>query len=408
MTLLDRRHFLGATLLGGAATALPWSARAATVSFEEALAKARGKTIYWHAWGGDEHTNAFIAEVGALAQSRYGISITHVKLKDTAEAVARVVAEKTAGRDTGGSVDLIWINGPNFNAMKAQHLLFGPFAEQLPNWPLVDVVNKRSNIVDFTLPVEGYASPWRLAQIVYVSTEKRQTRDKLPRSIPAFVDWATANPGRLTHPNVRNFLGVTFFKQALYELSPDRDALAKDVTDDAFAKATAPLWAWYEKLRPQLWRAGRQFPESGPAQRQLLSDGEIDLYIAFNPAEAALGMASRQLPEGSFVYTLDGGTIGNTSFVAIPYNAANPEAAMVVANLLLDPPVQARMQDPRVLGNASVLDLSRLAPAARAEFEALNLVPGMPAAGSLGPVLPEPNSSWMTKLTQVFEQRYNG
>jgi putative thiamine transport system substrate-binding protein len=37
--------------------------------------------------------------------------VQQVNLKDTAEAVTRVVSEKTAGRDRDGSVDLIWING---------------------------------------------------------------------------------------------------------------------------------------------------------------------------------------------------------------------------------------------------------------------------------------------------------
>ena len=55
---------------------------------------------------------------------RYGITIQQVKLKDTAEAVMCVVAETSAGRDANGSVDLIWINGPNFLAMKSQGLLY--------------------------------------------------------------------------------------------------------------------------------------------------------------------------------------------------------------------------------------------------------------------------------------------
>ena len=84
------------------------------------------------------------------------------------EAVARVVAEKAAGRDAGGSVDLVWINGPNFLAMREQKLLHGPFAERLPNWRLVDTVKKRSNLIDFTIPHEGYESPWRMAQIVFI------------------------------------------------------------------------------------------------------------------------------------------------------------------------------------------------------------------------------------------------
>ncbi len=93
----------------------------------------------------------------------FGVTINHVRLRDTAEAVTRVVAERQAGRNNGGSVDLIWINGPNFLSMKSQGLLFGPFAETLPNWRYVDTANKRSNVVDFTVPVEGLAAPgaWR-------------------------------------------------------------------------------------------------------------------------------------------------------------------------------------------------------------------------------------------------------
>ena len=63
------------------------------------LAKARGQTVNWNAWAGDEKTNAFIAWVGDEVERRYGVTVNHVKLKDTAEAVTRVVAEKAAGRN---------------------------------------------------------------------------------------------------------------------------------------------------------------------------------------------------------------------------------------------------------------------------------------------------------------------
>ena len=104
--------------------------------------------------------------------------------KDTAEAVTRVVSEKTAGRDSGGSVDLIWINGPNFLAMKEKGLLHGPFTQVMPNYRLVDTTAKRSNVVDFTVPVDGLESPWRLAQLVYVYDSARHRPESLPRSMP--------------------------------------------------------------------------------------------------------------------------------------------------------------------------------------------------------------------------------
>jgi putative thiamine transport system substrate-binding protein len=179
-------------------------------SWEEIGGAARGQTVYFNAWAGDPQTNAFIARIGDLASKRYGVTVEQVKLKDTAEAVTRVVAEKAAARDSSGTVDLIWINGPNFLTMKNQGLLFGPFAESLPNWRYVDTDGKPSNLVDFTVPVDGYAVPWRMAQVVFLHDVARTPRSTLPKSVPALLGWAKANPGRLTHPTVRDFLGATF------------------------------------------------------------------------------------------------------------------------------------------------------------------------------------------------------
>jgi putative thiamine transport system substrate-binding protein len=372
-------------------------------SWEDTLAGARGGMVYWNAWGGDERTNTFIAWVGAEVEERYGVTVRHVKLSDTAEAVARVIAEKTAGRDDGGSVDLIWINGPNLLSMKENDLLFGPFAEDMPNFRYVDTVNKPSNVVDFTLPVDGMASPWRLAQIVFVYDSARVS--DVPRSIPDFLAWAEAHPGRFAHPEIRDFLGVTFLKQALYELASDPQVLQSPATDENFDAVTAPLWAWYDELRPLLWRQGRQFPQNGPAARQLLADAEIDMLVSFDPAEAAAWVDAGLAADTVRAFTLDKGTIGNTSFVAIPYNSANKDAAMVVANFLLEPSVQARAQDTRHLGSFTVLNLDKLDADQRRMFEALPSNPALPSNDDLRLALPEPQPAWMTRLADAWMRR---
>src|SRR5579862_3232783 len=143
------KHVLGAMALAAALLGSPALARA-DAAWDAVLAKARGETVYWNAWGGDERTNGFIAWVGDIVQQRYGVTLRQVKLADTGEAVARVVAEKSAGRDHDGTVDLIWINGPNFLSMKEKGLLFGPFVDKLPNAPLIDTQGKPSNVTDFT------------------------------------------------------------------------------------------------------------------------------------------------------------------------------------------------------------------------------------------------------------------
>ena len=101
------------------------------------LTQARGQTVYFHAWGGAQRINDYIAWAGRTVKDRHGVSVVHVKATDTANVVSKILAEKAAGRDDDGSVDLVWINGENFVALKdAGMLLDRPWSDELPNLPL--------------------------------------------------------------------------------------------------------------------------------------------------------------------------------------------------------------------------------------------------------------------------------
>ncbi|MFO1174652.1 MAG: ABC transporter substrate-binding protein [Paracoccaceae bacterium] len=373
-------------------------------TWQDTVAAARGQTVYFNAWGGDERTNGFIVWADQQLSAAYGVHVQQVKLADTAEAVTRVLAEKAAGKATGGSVDLIWINGANFQSMKEQQLLYGPFVADLPNVRYLDLAPGAPATTDFTIPTGGYEAPWRLARFVMTYDSARV--DDPPRTMTALADWARAHPGRFTHPAVANFMGATFLKQALIELAPDPAVLQQPATDAAFAEATAPLWAWYDRLRPNLWRGGTAFPENESVQQQMLSDGDVDFTMAFDPAAAAAAVEKGLLPDTVRSYAPQAGSIGNVSFVAIPFNAAHKEGAMVVANFLLDPATQARAQDIRVLGSYSVLDPARLDQSQRAVFDALPGSAALPKAADLGPVLAEPHPSWMVRLVAEWARRY--
>jgi putative thiamine transport system substrate-binding protein len=383
--------------------ALAFAATPALADWQATLDAARGQTVYVNAWGGDPRTNAFLEGVGAEVLERYGVTLTHVKLTDTAEAVNRVVAEKEAGKAEGGTVDMIWINGPNFASMKEAGLLHGPFVADLPNAAYLDLTPGAPATLDFTVPVEGYESPWRLARFVFAHDGATGVP---PATMAAMVDWAAAHPGRLTHPDPSNFIGATFLKQAMIELAPDPSALQSPVTEEAFAEQTDALWAWYDALRPNLWRGGETYPENETAQAQLMNDGEVAIAMFFDPAAPAALIEQGLLPETARVFVPEGGSIGNISFLAIPFNAQAREGAMVVANHLLDPAVQARQQDITVLGSFSVLDPAKLPAEAAAAFAALPTHPALPTLEALGPTLAEPHGSWMTRLTEEWSRRY--
>lgn len=387
------------------ALSLPMAALATPdpANWDAVLAEAEGQTVYWNAWGGSTTTNDFIAWVGDRVAEDHGVTLEHVKLTDTADAVTRVVSEKQAGEDSDGAIDLIWINGANFAAMKEADLLFGPYAEQLPNWQYVDTEDKTVR-TDFTVPTEGYESPWAMAQVVFMYDTA--DIDAPLGSMSEILDWAKANPGRFTYPQPPDFLGTTFLKQALVDLTDDPAALQKPVTDATYDDVTAPLWAFLEELTPTLWRQGRAYPQTGPAQLQLIADGEIDLAISFSPGEATAAIANNQLPDTVRTFVLDKGTIGNASFVAIPYNSGSAAGAMVVADFLMSPEAQLRAQDPEVLGYGTVLDMDKLPQADRAAFEALDLGIATLSPAELGNVQPEPHPSWMTRIAEDWAARY--
>jgi putative thiamine transport system substrate-binding protein len=379
-------------------TSPTWSQSSANWSAIET--RARGQTVYFNAWAGSERINAYLQWAAAELQRNHGVKLEHVKVSDTAEVVKRVRSEKAAGK-VDGSVDLVWINGENFLAMKREAMLFGPFAESLPNFAYVDVVGKPTTRIDFSEPVAGLEAPWGMAQLTFFADRKRVPAP--PRSMPAMLDFARANPGRLTYPRPPDFHGVTFVKQALVELCPDRSVLYQAFTPQAMASAGAPLWAYLDALHPQLWRAGKQFPQNAAAVRQMMSDGELMLALTFNPNEAANEIAAKRLADSVYSYQLTGGTLGNTHFVAIPFNASAREGAQVVANFLLSPTAQARKADIAQWGDPTVLALDKLPPADRTRF-AVAPLPGQ--VEQTMPTIPEPHGSWVAPLEKEWLRRY--
>ena len=124
-----------------------------SLSWADILERARGSSVNWAMWSGSEAINGFVdGWVKSQLQERYGIRLNRIPLTDTVEAVNKVIGEVQAGLLSGGSIDLIWINGNNFRTLKQGNLLFGPFAEKLPSLPFYDPADIAT---DFGLPTEG-------------------------------------------------------------------------------------------------------------------------------------------------------------------------------------------------------------------------------------------------------------
>lgn len=403
---LHRRSLLQAAAALGASGLAPAFAQTAPKTssvWADVEKAARGQTVYFNAWAGSDRINAYIQWAAAELKATHGLTLEHVKISDAADVVKRVRTEKAAGRQAGeGTVDLIWINGENFAAMKREALLLAPWAEALPNFRYVDTAGKPTTRSDFSVPTDGLESPWGMAQFTLFADSKRLPQP--PQSMADLLALARRQPGRLSYPRPPDFTGTTFVKQALIEHVTDASVLSRPPVAGDFERVTAPLWQFLDALHPQLWRGGKQFPQNPAAIRQMMSDGELLLALTFNPNEPANEIAAKRLAPTVTAWQFARGTIGNTHFVAIPYNAKAAAGAQVVANFLLSARAQARKADIAQWGDPTVLDLSKLPAAERALFPSQPL-PGQVAVTA--PTLPEPHAGWVEPVEKEWLRRYS-
>ncbi|HHB1593412.1 TPA: ABC transporter substrate-binding protein [Vibrio campbellii] len=350
--------------------------------------QADGQTVYFHAWGGSQEINRYIQWAGKELKSRYNVTLNHVKVTDISETTTRLIAEKAAGKNSGGSVDMVWINGENFKSMKDNQLLFGPFVDGLPSWQYVDKTLPVD--IDFSEPTDGLEAPWGVGQLVFIYDEK--TLNNPPSSYAEMLSYAKAFPNRLTYPRPPEFHGTSFIKSLLIELSHNDAALQKPVTGESFKTVTQPLWAYLDEFHKVAWRGGKQFPGGTAETVQLLDDGQIDLAITFNPNAVYSAQSSGNLAESTKAYAMDAGALSNIHFLAVPWNANARAGAQVAINFLLSPEAQSRKGDINIWGDPSVLSSQYLTGTAKNTQQFKSIA--------------EPHPSWQAALEREWLKRY--
>lgn len=309
--------------------------------WDRVLEAARGTTVNWYMWGGSDSINRFVDDFyGTALQERYGITLNRVPVADTVEVVNQVLSEKEADQDPG-VVDVIWINGENFLSLKQADMLFDGWARSMPNSRLVDWDNPAVNL-DFGEPIGELESPWSSAQFQFIYDSARMSADELPRSYAELREWVEANPGRFTYiaPGPGAFQGTRFVKGALFELSGDAQQWLE--FDQELWDTYAPqLWQYLNGMKPYLWREGETYPADENELHSLFANGEIDFSITQAIAGAGPLINEGLVPETARAFVFDDYMIGDFNYLAIPKNAPNKPAALVLANLILEPELQA-------------------------------------------------------------------
>ncbi len=375
------------------------------IDWEKKLKEASGQTIYFHAWGGAKNINSYIDWASQEVEKKYNIKVKHVKILDTANVVSRILSEKNVGKNNKGAVDLVWINGENFSFMQKNKLLIeNNWIFKLPNTKHMNFVNNPGLLNDFGVNTRGMEMPWGVAQLNFYYDSKYISSP--PKSAEELKKYILKNKGRFTFPQPPDFVGTSFLKQILIELTQDRSVLQSKYIEQKHQVLLNPLWSWLDEVTPFLWREGQGYPANYSVLTQLLADREIDIGMAFNIAHASNAISEGKLPNTIRSYIHKGGTLANVHFLSIPYNSSVKAASQVFINFLISPDAQLKKQNKDIWGDPSVLSINKLNLEFKIKFNKLPRGVATLSNDELQNKLEELHPSWVKIIETEWIKRY--
>lgn len=372
--------------------------------WDSILTSAKGTTVNFYGWGGDDRTNKWIDDFLAKnLKEKYDINLNRVPM-NIDDILNKMLGEKQVDAKKG-TIDLVWINGENFFTAKKNGLLYGPFTDKLPNFE--KYINKDSVEVtsDFGFPVEGYEAPYGKAQFVMIYDKDRL--NETPKDHIELMEMVKKNPGKFTYPAPPDFTGSAFVRNIICDIVGYEKFMNMKPDKKEVEKAIQPAMDYLKELKPYLWRKGETYPSTIAQLDNMYKDNELLMTMSYNPYSIPGKIKDSQFPKNSDSFVFEKGTIGNTHFLAIPYNASNKEGALAAINYILSVECQASKYNPEKWGDLPVLDNTKLSDEEKKLFNDIEIgngainqeilmkhrVPEMPA--DLVPVIEE---IWMENI----------
>ena len=368
------------------------------------LEQAKGMTVNFYGWGGDEQRNKWLDNVVApVLKDKYDITLERVPM-DIDQILAKLSGEKQAGSENG-SIDMIWINGENFYSAKENGLLFGPFADKLPNYGKYIDADAEENQKDFGYPIEGYEVPYGKAQMVLINDSA--VTPETPKNTADLLDFVKKYPGKVTYPALPDFTGSAFVRNIIYDVVGYEQFMDMEADKETVKEAIEPALEYLRSLNPYLWNQGKSFPASSPEVNNMFADGELYMTISYEPYSITVDIAQGTFPETARSFLLDSGMIGNTNYIAIAANSPHKAAAMVAINEIISAEIQAsQFSEMKIL---PVVDYNKLSAEEKTLFDSVEIgIGAIPQDELLSKRVPEMPGYLIPIIEEIWQEEVVG
>lgn len=338
-------------------------------TWDDVLKAGQGTSVTILMWGGNEQINQYMdGFVANNLKEMYDITLNRVPM-NAPEYLSKLLNEKKSGVELG-TADLLWINAENFRTAKEGGLIDGPYTDLLPNLNTYYDLNADDLSFDSGVAIEGYEGIWGRAQLVFTADD--MTID----SYKDLLAYAKEHPGRITYPRIPDdFVGVAFVRNAYYELT-GQEVIKGDMTRQEFEAFSEPVMAYFKEIQPYLWNEGQAYPASQAQLDELFKNGEVDMTMGFEIGKTAGLVASGVYAKSVKPFVFETGTIGNSHYLAVPFNSPEKAGALLVMDFLESPLAQIEKMKSNVWGDMPAFDVTKVDQSILDELKAIEAKPG--------------------------------
>ncbi|MGB4312165.1 MAG: ABC transporter substrate-binding protein [Natronincolaceae bacterium] len=374
------------------------------VDFDRMLEEAKGNTVNFYGWGGDEDRNKWLKQtVAPILKEKYDITLEVVGM-DIDDILAKLAGEKQAGLEQG-TIDMIWINGENFYSAKENDLLFGPFIEKLPNFEKY-IDNKDEEVkYDFGFPIEGYEAPYGKAQMVFINDSA--ITGETPKNTDEFMEYCKKYKGKVTYPALPDFTGSAFVRTLICDIVGHEQFSDMEADKEVVKKAIEPALEYLRELNKYLWNQGKTFPATSGEVDNMFEDGELVMTMSYGSYSVAVGKEKGIYSDTVRTFIFDKGTVGNTNYIAIAQNSPNKAAAMVAINAIISAEIQATQFEE--LKTLPVVSYDKLTDEEKSRFDNVDMGEGvLPQDELLDKRLPEMPANIVPIVEEIWLEEVVG
>ncbi len=333
--------------------------------WDSIVTSASGTTVNLTMWQGDPYINRYMNEY-VIPQLKLKYNINLKIAAGQGNEVVKLIMNDIEVNKKVGNIDLMWINGETFFQMRQVNGLYGPFVNKLPNAALVDFENRFIGI-DFQQKTDGMESPWGNVQLAILYDTLKVPNP--PKDLTSLAEFVKTHPGKFTIPY--EFTGLTLLKSWLITIAGGGDALAGEFDEKKYMQYSTELWNYINSIKPYFWKQGETFPNSLAQLHQMFANGELLFSMSNNDGEVDNKVLQGLFPASSRAYVFTGGTIQNSHYMGITFNAPNVPGAMVVCNFLMSPEAQYEKMKPEIWGDGTILNLAKLTPEWQLKFNTI-------------------------------------